>query len=66
MAGSWTALGETGPWLLSSTILNRSSPTPSPVSDDGDSADDEADLDFWRKLARGGPNAVSDLEAKTV
>ena len=72
MAGSWTALGETGPWLLSSTIPDRSSPTPSPVSDDGDggddgdSADDEADLDFWRKLARGGPNAVSDPEAKTV
>ena len=68
---SWTALGETGPWLLSSTIPDRSSPTPSPVSDDGDggddgdsadddSADDEADLDFWRKLACGGPNAVSE------
>ena len=69
---SWSALGETGPWLLSSTIPARSSPTPSPSSgegddtddgngaDDGHRADDEEDLDFWRKLARGGPNAVSE------
>ena len=69
---SWTALGETGPWLLSSTIPNRSSATPSGSSGDGDDADDgdgaddrhrandEAELDFWRTLARGGPNAVSE------
>ena len=63
---SWTALGETGPWLLSSTIPNRSSATPSGSSgddgDDGDEhrADDEAELDFWRTLSRGGPNAVSE------
>ena len=69
---SWTALGETGPWLLSSTIPDRSSPALSAYSGDGDdpddgdsaggdhSADDEAELDFWRKLARGGPNAVSE------
>ena len=65
---SWTALGETGPWLLSSTIPDPSSaPTP-PAADDSDDdgtdddrrADDEAELDFWRKLARGGPNAVSE------
>ena len=73
---SWTGLGETGPWLLSSTIPDRSSPKPSGSSgdrddpDDGDGdgdgtdddhrAEDEAELDFWRKLARGGPNAVSE------
>ena len=43
---SWTALGETGPWLLSSTIPDPPSPTPSPAADDGDdtgggSADDD-------------------------
>ena len=69
---SWAALGETGPWLLSSTIPDPPSPPPSPAVDDGDDtddgggaddgqrADDEAELDFWRKLARGGPNAVSE------
>ena len=72
---SWAALGETGPWLLSSTIPDPPSPPPSPAVDDGGDggdgddgdgadddqrADDEAELDFWRKLARGGPNAVSE------
>ena len=68
---SWTTLGETGRWLLSSTIPNRSSATPAGSSGDGDDddgdgtddehrADDEAELDFWRTLARGGPNAVSE------
>ena len=66
---SWTALGETGPWLLSSTIPDEASPKPSPAADDGDDgdgadddqrADDEAELEFWRRLARGGPNAVSE------
>ena len=67
---SWTALGETGPWLLSSTIPDPPSPTPSPATDNGDDndggadddqrPDDEAELDFWRRLARGGPNAVSE------
>ena len=69
---SWTALGETGTWLLSSIIPDQSSSTPSGSSGDGDDAhdgddaddahraEDEAELDFWRKLARGGPNAVSE------
>ena len=67
---SWTVLGETGPWLLSSTIPDPPSPTRSHATDDdtddgdgGDDdhrADDQADLDFWRRLARGGPNAVSE------
>ena len=70
---SWMALGETGPWLLSSTIPNRSSAgKPSGSSGDGNDddddngadderrADDEAELVFWRTLARGGPNAVSE------
>ena len=64
---SWTALGETGPWLLSATIPDPPSPTqpPAPDHDDGgpdddQRANDEAELDFWRKLARGGPNAVSE------
>lgn len=67
---SWTKLGETGPWLLSSTIPEGRSPAPSVSSSDGDDdtggaddgqrADDQAELDFWRKLARGGPNAVAE------
>ena len=66
---SWTALGETGPWLLSATIPDRSSRTPAASSGDGDDPDDadddrheddEAELEFWRTLARGGPNAVSE------
>ena len=68
----WTALGETEPWLLSSTIPDRRSSASSGSSGGGDdandsddaddehNADDEAELDFWRKLARGGPNAVSE------
>ena len=70
---SWTTLGETGPWLLSSTIPDPPSAMPSPAAgnntDDGDDGDDvnddhlvddEVDLEFWRKLARAGPNAVSE------
>ena len=66
---SWTALGRTGPWLLSSTIPDAPSvASPPEVDDDGDDdgveddrrADDEAELDFWRSLARAGPNAVSE------
>ena len=67
---SWAALGETGPWLLSSTIPDPP-PQPAPPEDgddidDGDSGDDgqraadEAELDFWRKLADAGPNAVAE------
>ena len=68
---SWAALTETRPWLLSSTIPDTSSPPSSAAtdgddSDDGDSpgddqgADDETELEFWRQLARGGPNVVSE------
>ena len=69
---SWSALGETGPWLLSSTIPEPPSSTPPQAAqdgghiDDGDNGDDdrraedERELDFWRKLAGAGPNAVSE------
>ena len=71
---SWTELGETGPWLLSSNIPDPPSPTPSSTTgnetddetDDGGGADDsrladeEAELDFWRQLAHAGPGAVSE------
>ena len=66
---SWMALGTTEPWLLSATIPDAPKAT-SPPDDDADggddgaeddrSADDEAELDFWRSLARAGPNAVSE------
>ena len=65
---SWTALGRTGPWLLSATIPDAPAIAALEV-DDGDDddgaeddrrADDEAELDFWRSLARAGPNAVSE------
>ena len=65
---SWAALGETGPWLLSATIPNGPAVVSPPQGDDGDGdgdgpegdqrVDDEAELDFWRSLARAGPNAV--------
>ncbi len=69
---SWTALGETGQRLLSATIPEPPEPTASRVAgdgediDDGDGgndgppADDLAELNFWRTLARGGPNAISE------
>ena len=66
---SWAALGKTGPWLLSATIPPDvpSAASPPEADDDGDDgaeddrrADDEAELDFWRSLARAGPNAVSE------
>ena len=65
---SWTALGKTGPWLLSATIPDAPSRISPPIVDeDGDDgaeddrrADDETELDFWRSLARAGPNAVSE------
>ena len=65
---SWTALGRTGPWLLSATIPDAPT-TAAPEVDDGAGddgaeddrrADNEAELDFWRSLARAGPNAVSE------
>ena len=61
---SWSALGETGPWLLSSTIPHREPPPPD--AGEGDSAgggggsDDEQRLEFWRRLAKAGSNAVSE------
>ena len=61
---SWSALGDTGPWLLSSTIPHREPPPPD--AGEGDSAgsgggsDDEQRLEFWRRLAKAGSNAVSE------
>ena len=63
---SWTALGETGPWLLSDSIPDRGAQAAHPTStgngtpDGADGSDDDAELDFWRRLARAGANAVSE------
>ena len=66
---SWTALGRTGPWLLSATIPDAPTAASPPEGDDDGGGDgteddrraaDEAELDFWRSLARAGPNAVSE------
>ena len=65
---SWDALGRTGPWLLSATIPDAPAAAAAEVDDSDDDdgaevdrpADDEAELDFWRSLARAGPNAVSE------
>ena len=62
--GSWTALGETRPWLLSSTIPLNEPPPPEPgesgPAGGGDGPGDELRLAFWRRLARAGSNAVSE------
>ena len=61
---SWAALGETSPWLLSSTIPLHD--PPSPESDEAGDADDgggtggENRLEFWRRLAAAGSKAVSE------
>ena len=63
---SWKALGETGPWLLSDSMPDWETPAAPPssagdgVPDDGDGSDDDAEIDFWRRLARAGANAVSE------
>ena len=61
---SWTALGETHPGLLSSTIPLPEPPSPDAGSDgrvtDGGGPEDESRLAFWRRLARAGSNAVSE------
>ena len=66
---SWSALGETGQWILSSTIPDLPASTTLPERDDADDMDeggddqredDRAELDFWRRLACAGPNAVSE------
>ena len=63
-AESWSALGHTGPWLLSTSIPQRERPPPH--ADKGDAADgggrpeDEQRLNFWRTLAKAGSSAVSE------
>ena len=63
---SWTALGETGPWLLSDSVPDREALAAPPASagggapDSSDGSDDDAELDFWRRLAGAGANAVSE------
>ena len=63
---SWTALGETGPWLVSDSMPDREAPAVPPAStgdgapDDNDGSDDDAELAFWRRLARAGANVVSE------
>ena len=66
---SWAALGETRPWLLSSTIPLQEPTSPGADdgglaggggSDDGGGPSDEQRLEFWRRLARAGSNAISE------
>lgn len=62
---SWTALGETRPWLLSATAPLPAPPSPDVGGGNGRAADssgpeDESRLAFWRRLARAGSNAVSE------
>ena len=61
---SWSALGQTGPWLLSSSIpLSEPPPPDAPEGDSiggGSGSDDEGRLEFWRRLAKAGSNAVSE------
>ena len=61
---SWSALGETGPWLLSSTIPLHEPPPPDTGEGDSEGGEGRSDndqrLEFWRRLARAGSNAVSE------
>ena len=61
---SWNALGETRPWSLSSTIPMREPPPQAPGGNNhaggGGGPDDERWMEFWRRLARAGSNAVSE------
>ena len=62
-ARSWTALGETRPLLLSATIPRRDSPPKTNGVRDSTSryrVDDERGLEFWRRLADAGSNAVAE------
>ena len=62
---SWEVLGGTPPRLLSASIPSRE-PTPHDTGEGGSAGggsgdhDDESRLEFWRRLARAGPNAVSE------
>ena len=63
-SATWTALGETRPQLLSSTIPLHEPPPPD-ANEGGDTGNgggpsDERRLEFWRRLARAGSNAVSE------
>ena len=62
---SWTALGGTPRWALSSTVPLREPPRSGGGGDgsgsgDGGGDNDDDRLAFWRKLARAGSNAVSE------
>ena len=61
---SWSALGETAPWLLSSTIPLGETPSPDAgeghSAGGGDESDDDQRLAFWRRLANAGSNAISE------
>lgn len=66
---SWIALGQTRPWLLSSAIPLQEPPsqgadddgvTGGGESDEGDCPGDKQRLEFWRRLAQAGSNAISE------
>ena len=61
---SWEALGETGSWLLSSTIPLPEPPSPGAGEREsaggGGESDDKSRLEFWSRLAKAGSNAVSE------
>ena len=61
---TWEALGETFPWLLSSTIPLHDPPAPE-SGEGGDAGDGggtggESRLEFWRRLAAAGSKVVSE------
>lgn len=72
---SWSVLGKTRRWTLSSTVPLRESPPadrggrPSEGGADGADGDDDR-LAFWRRLAQAGSNVVSEgqteLEFRTL
>ena len=63
-SASWAALGETGPWMLSSVMPLREPPAPDPGeggdAPDGGGSGGASRLEFWRRLAGAGSKAVSE------
>ena len=61
---SWCALGKTGPWRLSSSMPEReAAPAESSggqIMNGGNGSDDEQRLEYWRRLAKAGSNAISE------
>lgn len=63
-ADSWSSLGSTRPRLLSETIPLPAPPPPPALADEAahgsGGGSDDSGLEFWRRLARAGSNAVTE------